>query len=145
MRVQDILLQKPTDVFTISPSRSLYEASQILASKNIGALLVVDDNHAPVGIISERDIIRQLAEHVETMQSITVGDVMTRDLVIALPEDDIDYLTNTMTSRRIRHLPVMRDDQLIGIVSIGDVVKAQLDYYEGEARTLRQYIMGGYG
>lgn len=145
MKVNDILTKKSSEVFTIRPHRSLREASQLLASKNIGALVVVDEDDVPIGIISERDLVRQLANAFEAFESLTVADVMTKEIIIALPDDDIDYLSSTMTNRRIRHLPVMKDDRLAGIVSIGDVVKAQVDYYEGEARTLRQYITGGYG
>ncbi|HVO42086.1 MAG TPA: CBS domain-containing protein [Aggregatilineales bacterium] len=144
MRVQDILKKKSTGVFTVRPHHSLREASEIMAGKNIGALIVVDDSNAPVGIITERDIVRQVAKTTDAVGTLTVGDVMSRDLVIALPDDDIAYLGSTMTNKRIRHLPVMQDGQLAGIVSIGDVVKAQLDYFEGEARTLQQYITGGY-
>jgi CBS domain-containing protein len=144
MKVQDILRKKPSGVFTIRPQQSLYEACQILASKNIGALVVVDGHHAPIGIVSERDIVRQLAKGAETPEALKVGEVMTKEVLIALPDDDVAYVSSTMTNQRIRHLPVLQEGQLIGIVSIGDVVKAQLDYFEGEARTLQQYINGGY-
>lgn len=144
MIVQDILKKKSSEVFTIHPQRTLLEASHILADNNIGALVVVDDAHAPIGILSERDIVRQLAQAGEGVGSLTVGDVMTTEVVIALPDDDVAYLSHTMTNKRIRHLPVLREGQLAGIVSIGDVVKAQLDFYEGEARFLQQYITGGY-
>ncbi len=144
MKVQDILRKKSREVFTIHPHQSLYEACQILASKNIGALVVVDEHHMPVGMLSERDIVRQLAQKKEAVGSLTVGDAMTQEVVIALPDDEVAYLSNTMTNERIRHLPVMQEGQLAGIVSIGDVVKAQLEYYEGETRTLQQFITGGY-
>jgi len=144
MKVQDILKKKGREVFTIQPHQSLYEASQLLASKKIGALVVVDEHQLPIGILSERDIVHQLAQHKEAVGSLIVGEVMTREVVIALPEDEVDYLSNTMTNQRIRHLPVMNAGQLAGIVSIGDVVKAQLEYYEGETHTLQQYITGGY-
>lgn len=144
MKVQDILKKKSSDVYTIHPRLSLYEASQILAEHNIGALIVVDDMNVPIGMLSERDIVRQLAEHGDTVGSLTVGEVMTTEVVVALPDDDVDYLSHTMTNRRIRHLPVLREGELAGIVSIGDVVKAQLDFFEGEVHSLQQYIAGGY-
>jgi|SRR5581483_2639802 CBS domain-containing protein len=144
MKVSDILRKKPSEVFTIRPEQSLLDACQLLASKNVGALVVVDDHHTPVGIVSERDIVRQLATRAASPKSLKVGNVMTKELLIALPDDDIAYVSNTMTHKRIRHLPVLQDGKLVGIVSIGDVVKAQLDYFEGEARTLQQYINGGY-
>lgn len=144
MKVQDILKKKSSEVFTIHPQRTLFEASRILADHNIGALVVVDDLNIPIGILSERDIVRQLAQHGEAVGSLTVGEVMTTEVVIALLDDDVAYLSNTMTNRRIRHLPVLRDGELAGVVSIGDVVKAQLDFFEGEVHSLQQYITGGY-
>ena len=144
MKVQDILQKKSGEIFTILPHQTLFEASQILTSKNVGALIVVDDHYAPVGILSERDIVRQLAQKPDAFGTLKVSEVMTTEIIIALPDDDVAYLSNTMTNKRIRHLPVLRDGRLAGIVSIGDVVKAQLDYYEGETRTLQQYITGSY-
>ncbi len=144
MKVKEILKKKSSEVISAKPDHTLQEASQLLANYKIGALVVVDDANKPVGIISERDIVRAVAEHGEAVFSRKVSDVMTRDLIIALLEDDLAYLTNTMTNKRIRHLPVMDGETLVGIVSIGDVVKAQLEYFEGEAHTLRQYISGGY-
>ena len=144
MKVQDILKKKGQQVFTIQPHQSLHEATELLASKNIGALVVVDEHNAPIGILSERDIVRQMAQYGEAVGKRTAGQVMSQDVVIALPDDDVAYLSNTMTNKRIRHLPVLNEGQLAGIVSIGDVVKAQLEYYEGETRTLQQYITGGY-
>jgi CBS domain-containing protein len=144
MKVQDILQKKSGEVYTIHPHQTLYEASQVLAHRNVGALVVVDDNNAPVGILSERDIVRYLAQRNETVGTMRVSEAMTRDVVVALPDDEIAYLSHTMTHKRIRHLPVLLDGKLAGIVSIGDVVKAQLDHYEGETRVLQQYITGSY-
>lgn len=144
MKVQDILQKKSGSVLTIHPHQTLFQASQILAEHNIGALLVEDDAHELVGILSERDIVRQLAQAGESVGKLTVGEVMTTDVVTVLPDDEIADLSSTMTNKRIRHLPVMQDGQLIGIVSIGDVVKAQLDFYEGESQFLQTYIAGGY-
>ena len=144
MKVQDILQKKSGDVFTIQPHQTLFEASQLLAAHNIGALVVTNADEHLVGILSERDIVRQMAHQNASAGLITVGEVMTSEVVIALPEDDVAYLSNTMTNNRIRHLPVLQDGKLVGIVSIGDVVKAQLDYYEGESHFLQTYIAGGY-
>lgn len=144
MKVQDILHKKSGEVLTVYPHQTLLEASQILATHNIGALVVKDDQHHLVGILSERDIVRRLAEKGQDVGSLTVGQVMTTDVVIARPDDDVAYLSSTMTHNRIRHLPVMHKGQLVGIVSIGDVVKAQLDFYEGESLYLQTYIAGGY-
>lgn len=144
MKVQDILQKKSSEIFTVHPHQTLNEASQILATHNIGSLVVVNEQQHVIGILSERDIVRQLAEHGETTGSMTIGEVMTTEVVIAVPDDDVAYLSNTMTNNRIRHLPVLQDGHLVGIVSIGDVVKAQLNFYEGESHYLQQYITGGY-
>lgn len=144
MQVKDILAHKSANVISIAPQHSLHAASQLLAQHKIGALLVMDDGKLPVGILSERDIVRAIAEHGVSALEFAVERAMTKDLIIALPEDDVAYLSTVMTEKRIRHLPVMRDRQVLGIVSIGDVVKAQLDHAEGEARILQQYIHGGH-
>ncbi|MCZ7541036.1 MAG: CBS domain-containing protein [Anaerolineae bacterium] len=142
MKVRDLLAKKPSGVITISPDETLRAASEVLAEHNIGALVVVDAAGLPVGILSERDIVRAVATGGETALRLSVSAVMTKDLIIAVPEDDAAYLIRTMTDRRIRHLPIMHDQRLAGMVSIGDVVKAQRDFFEDEARTLERYITG---
>ncbi len=144
MKVQEILQKKPNQVFTIHPHQTLYEASKILEANNVGSLVVVDAQHTLIGILSERDIVRQMAQKAGAAGAVTVGEVMTKEVLIALPDDDVAYLSNTMTNNRIRHLPVLERGELVGIVSIGDVVKAQLDFYEGESHFLQNYITGGY-
>lgn len=144
MQVKEILRKKPADVITITADQSLHRASQLLAEHNIGALVVVDDDGIPAGILSERDIVRALAESKGAVADQIVSEAMTEDIIITLPDDDLTYVSNTMTNKRIRHLPVMDGNTLAGIISIGDVVKVQLEHFEGEAHTLRQYITGGY-
>jgi len=143
MNVESILEQKGTEVVTIAPDASIKIATDWLRAKNVGAL-VVTNKDAILGIISERDIVRQLAKKGKDVGKLTVSDVMTTDVLIAVPDDEVTYLSNTMTNNRIRHIPVLQDGELVGIVSIGDVVKAQLDLYEGEAHYLQNYITGGY-
>ena len=142
--IKSLLANKSAGVVTITPNETLHTAIKFLAERNIGALVVTESDEV-VGILSERDIVRQLARHGQEALLLNVGDVMTKDIIIALPNDDLAYASNTMTEKRVRHLPVIENGELIGIVSIGDVVKAQLDFYEGEARTLLMYIQGGYG
>lgn len=144
LTVKDLLNQKPSVIVTISPDKTLHEASKLLAEHNIGAVMVVDKNGAPQGILSERDIVRRLAKHGQDCLAMRVEEAMTKDLIIALPEDEVAKLSNVMTNNRIRHLPIMDGEQLVGIISIGDVVKAQIQHLEVETRTLRQYITGGY-
>jgi CBS domain-containing protein len=142
-KIKSLLASKSAGVVTITPDETLHTASKFLAERNIGALVVMEADEV-VGILSERDIVRQLAHHGQSALTLEVGDVMTKDIIIALPNDDLVYASNTMTEKRIRHLPVIENGELIGIVSIGDIVKAQLEFYEGEARTLLTYIQGGY-
>jgi CBS domain-containing protein len=145
MQVKDILTKKSPTVITTTPDQSLQEAGRLLAEHNIGALVVVNKAQTPVGIISERDIVRAFAAVGSQILTQTVGDVMTTDLIVAVPEDELDRVSTIMTHKRVRHLPVINtNNELIGIISIGDVVKAQLDYFEGEALNLRHYITGSY-
>jgi CBS domain-containing protein len=143
VKVKEILRRKPATVITIFANQSLLEASRLLAEHNIGAVVVVDNDGTPIGILSERDIVRRLAAFQADVSHHRVGDAMTDDVIIAFPDDDLSYVSGTMTDRRVRHLPIMDDQKLVGIVSIGDIVKAQLDHFESEAHMLRQYITQG--
>ena len=143
MKVKDILVNKSSTIITTTAEQSLLDASQLLAEHNIGAVVVVDKNDTPIGILSERDIVRQLAAHHTESLNFKVKDIMTKDVIIGFPEDDLSYVSSTMTDKRIRHLPIMDDKQLVGMISIGDIVKVQLDHFANEAHMLRQYITGG--
>jgi CBS domain-containing protein len=118
------------------------EAVALLVDKRIGAVVVVDNAGLPMGIVSERDVVRELAKN-ENVLNEPIGRVMTSDVIIARPSDDTKAVSKTMTVRRFRHLPVMDHHELIGIISIGDVVKAQLDEYEGEIETLQTRVEKG--
>lgn len=144
MKVKEILGKKSADVITITAEQSLLEASQLLAEHNIGAVVVVGDDGTPIGILSERDIVRNLASLQADVVNQTVEEAMTEDIFIGLPEDELSYVSQVMTDKRIRHLPIMEDQELAGMISIGDIVKSQLDHVTLEAHTLRQYITGGY-
>ena len=100
----------------------------------------MDEPGRPIGIISERDIIREAAR-TETVLALTVSRVMTKDLITASPEDDLETVLQTMTAKHFRHLPIMDRERLIGVISIGDVVKAQLDKYQGEVDTLQAQVI----
>lgn len=143
MKVKEILGNKAASIITITAEQSLLKASQLLAEHNIGAVVVVDKNDKPIGILSERDIVRQLAAHDSEALHLKVADIMTKDVIIGFPEDELSYVSSTMTDKRIRHLPIMDEQKLIGMVSIGDIVKIQLDHFANEAHMLRQYITGG--
>jgi len=129
-------------VVTIRPEATIRDALRLLAEHNIGALVVTAEGaERPVGIVSERDIVRALARR-EDVFGDPVRTIMTTDVVVGSPHDDLASVAHTMTERRIRHLPVMDQGRLVGIVSIGDVVKAQRDQYQGEVDTLQLQLLG---
>lgn len=139
MNIATILAKKGDGTVTIGPGQSIREALGLLARHNIGALIVVEDDR-PVGILSERDIVREAAKN-EAYFGRRVSDLMTRDVITGQPHDDLTTVAHTMTDRHVRHLPVVEKGKLIGMVSIGDVVKAQRDHYRGEADTLQAMIL----
>ncbi len=141
MKVETILATKGSRVVTIAPEQSLKEAATLLARHNIGALVVVGDSKAPIGILSERDIVRCAIRYDDILEQ-PVSAAMTTDLVTGSPQDDLESVLRTMTERRFRHLPVLDQGSLVGIISIGDIVKAQLSEYQGEIDTLETRVSG---
>jgi CBS domain-containing protein len=140
MNVENILMQKGTDVTTIAPEASVKRAADWLRAKDIGALVVVRDD-AVLGIISERDIIHAFSQYGEAVASMPVKDIMTHGLITVAPGDDLNRMMRLMTRHRLRHLPVLRDGKLAGIISIGDVVKRQLDDLQLETNVLRDVLI----
>ncbi len=146
MNVQSILSNKGTAVATVRPGGSLDEATASLRDHGVGALVVSGDGTGIDGIVSERDIVRALAEHGTAALGRAVSSCMSGDVVTCRPSDTIDSLMSLMTARRIRHVPVVDDeDRLAGIISIGDVVKARLGQLERENDQLHDYIHGNVG
>jgi CBS domain-containing protein len=115
----------------------------LLHTRRVGALILVDEEGAVAGILSERDVVRAVAEFGERALSKPVSICMTSDVIFAAPGETVDSLLSRMTDRRIRHLPVVHEDRLVGIVSIGDLVKSKIDEVETEAQTLKSYISAG--
>jgi CBS domain-containing protein len=142
MNIATILATKGDKVVTVRGDQSIREALRVLAQHNIGALVVVDAGLRPIGILSERDIVRAAAKN-EAVFPLLVSQLMTRDLVLGGPGDDLGAVGQTMVHRRIRHLPVVDGGKLVGMISIGDVVKAQRDQYQGEVDTLQTIVMEG--
>jgi CBS domain-containing protein len=143
MKIRDLRKTSPVGLQTIAPDNTVHEAIQQLCRFNIGALPVVDADGTLVGILSERDVLRLCSrDDYDRSLTLRVRDVMTRDLVISVLDDSLDYCMRVMTERRVRHLPVLEDRRLVAIVSIGDVVKAQYDERETEVRFLRDYMQG---
>ena len=143
MYVDTILKKKGDTVITVAPNCLVSKAAQTLHEKRIGAALVQDAAGNIVGILSERDIVRGVALKQEACLDMTVSELMTHPLVTCAPTDSIEQIMELMTERRVRHLPVMDDGDLIGIISIGDVVKQRISEIEHESRALKQYIAAG--
>jgi CBS domain-containing protein len=143
MKVKDILRHKGTDVATIASTATLAEAAQALSSRRIGALVVSDDGLHIAGILSERDIVRCLADEGSTALERQVRVAMTAEVHTCSKDDSVDELARTMTERRFRHLPVVEAGEIAGLVSIGDVVKRRVEELEQEAHALTEYIQTG--
>jgi CBS domain-containing protein len=143
MFVSDILSQKGGLVFSVTAGTSVAEVAQQLSVRRIGSVLVLNDESSVLGIVSERDLVRALATQGAKALELEAQQVMTREVVTCDPDDSIDVVMQTMTSGRFRHLPVVRHGELLGLVSIGDVVKARLEEATHEAEALKAYIVAG--
>ena len=139
MNIASILATKGDKVVTVRADQTIREALGVLAQHNIGALVVVDSTMRPIGILSERDIVRAAAKN-ESVFPQLVNQLMTRDLVLGDPGDDLSAVGQTMVQRRIRHLPIEQDGRMIGFISIGDLVKYRIEKIESEAEAMRSYI-----
>ncbi|HET8604558.1 MAG TPA: CBS domain-containing protein [Marmoricola sp.] len=140
MKISDVIGHKQVkDVVTIAPGATVRELLALLADHNIGAVVVSADGSSVEGIVSERDVVRRLNGHDEVLGS-PVSDIMTRDVHTAASTDPLDHVRSVMTERRFRHVPVVDDGRLVGIVSIGDVVKAHIDQVEFERDQLDHYV-----
>ncbi len=142
MTVASILRHKDPDVVSVAPSHSVADIATVLAERRIGAALV-QDGGAVVGIVSERDIIQGLAKHGAHALDLTAADLMTRAVQTTTPATSVNDAMQVMTTGRFRHLPVMDGGALVGIISIGDVVKSRLDTQAQEVDSLRAYVAGG--
>lgn len=142
MFVRQILSSKGDAIVSIRPAAKIAEITTLMSQKRIGAVVVLDARGRLVGIVSERDIARGLAEHGASLLDMNASQIMTRDIVTCSPDDGIDRLMRKMTTGRFRHLPVMDKAKIVGIVSIGDIVKHRLEELESEASLLQDYIAG---
>ena len=140
MKIKELPLAKASDLASTRPEETVPQVARELTDRNIGALPVVDQSGNLVGIISERDIVRQIVDNANLLSE-PVSSIMTKNLITGMPDDDLKIVAGKMTEKRIRHLPVLENDQLVGMVSIGDVVKAQRDQYEGEVDTLQNQLL----
>lgn len=143
MLVHQIVNAKASgEVFTIPPTTTVAEATEELSARRIGALVVSDDGSAPLGILSERDIVRELGKRGSSILSQPVSELMTRELITCTGQESADELMEKMTAGRFRHLPVMEGERMVGLISIGDVVKARLSELAMEKDALEGMIKG---
>ena len=143
MLIETILKDKGGKVTTVPATATLSEAAQLLDTHRIGAVVAVEADGSLCGVLSERDIVRQMARKGESALSLEVSAAMTRGVITANSSEDLDRCLGRMTDRRIRHLPVVDNGRLRGIVSIGDLVKHKIDAVTAEAEAMTAYIKGG--
>ncbi len=141
MKVSEILKRKGPAVKTVRPDETALELSEQLRAERIGAMIVSSDGVTIEGIVSERDLAYALAAHASKLPRVTVERLMTRVVVVCSPDDPVNHVMNVMTQQRIRHLPVKDGDRLVGIISIGDVLKHRLSEIQMEAEVLRDYAI----
>ena len=143
MKVKEILRGKGSDVVTIRPEAPVRELMDLLTKHGIGALVVVDDSKNICGIVTERDVLRRCMKAATPDLSTPVRAIMTADVIVGVPDDEVDYIMNVITENKIRHVPIVSGKNLVGIVSIGDMVKSMLTEMEFENRHLKDYIKSG--
>ncbi len=141
--VKEVLKVKGNSVFSIAPETPVYFAVTVMAEHDVGALVVIKDKR-PIGMFSERDYARKVILKGKSSKEITVEEVMVRDVLYVSPEDSLDECMIIMTEKRIRHLPVLEENEMIGLISIGDVVKQIISDQEFKIRELEKYIQGSY-
>lgn len=144
MKAKDILEGKGTRVITTSENTLLVDVMAIFFANKVGSLLVVDKFDNIMGIVAPNDVLKAVHLNLDRVPEMQVKEVMVTDLIVATPDDDIDYIQNVMTDNRVRHIPILDGGKLIGLVSIGDVVKAQMTEKNVENRYLKDYIEGKY-
>ncbi|MDV3128279.1 CBS domain-containing protein [Mycobacterium sp. 21AC1] len=143
MRIADVLKNKGAAVTTISPEATVAELLAGLTEMNIGAMVVIGPGGRLAGIVSERDVVRRLHERGSSLLAQPVSEIMSTVLATCTPRDTVDHLSVLMTENRVRHIPVLDDGRLAGIVSIGDVVKTRMEELEAEQQQLQAYITQG--
>ncbi len=144
MKANEILTEKGTRVVTIHMKNLLVDVMSLFFANRIGSLVVVDKNDKILGIVAPNDVLRAVHENPGSISSITVGEVMTEDVIVGRQDDDVDQLMAIMTENRIRHIPIIEGGKLAGLVSIGDAVKAQLTVQDVEIHYLKEFIEGKY-
>lgn len=143
MKIKDVLISKSGTIYTIDQNKTVLEGMSLIVPNKIGSLIVLDEDGKISGIFSERDALKQCYNNPESFQNIPIRDVMTKSIIVAEPDDDVDYVLGIMTQNKFRHTPIInKEGNLVGIVSIGDLVKVQLNEKDFENKYLMQYIQG---
>jgi CBS domain-containing protein len=142
VRISDVLANKGSDVVTLESTATVRDLLAVLSRHGIGAVLVSADGRLPAGLVSERDIVRQLHVQSEALMDRPVEEIMTTEVVVCSPSDQVTSVLQTMTEQRFRHMPVMADGAVVGMVSIGDLVKSRIDELALERDQLSNYITG---
>jgi CBS domain-containing protein len=142
VRIADVLKDKGGAVSTITPDMIVRELLASLVARNVGAMVVVS-SAGLVGIVSERDVVRKLHEHGADLLDRPISEIMTTRVITCTPSDSVDSLSGLMTTNRVRHVPVIEDGRLVGIVSIGDVVKTRMEELQAQQEQLEAYITQG--
>jgi len=144
MLVRDIINTKGQKVVTLKRENSLQEAANAMTANKIGAVVVTDEKNSPVGIFTERDLMRTGAKRSDSLRDIRLDEEMTEDVFVCLPDEDLESVLAMMSEKRLRHMPVFEGGEMIGIVSSGDIVRALLQQHKYEIHHLRDYISGKY-
>jgi CBS domain-containing protein len=144
MQVKELLNQKGRDVIVTTPQATIEEVMGLLIDRKISCLPVMDGTNRLVGIISDKDIFRRVYTDKAEYLSRSVSDLMTTDVIVGVPEDGLGYIAGLMTQNRIRHVPIVEGEQVVGLISVGDIVKTQMENIKIENRYLKQYIEGSY-
>lgn len=144
MKVKDLLEVKGSRVVTITVNTTVINAMEIFAANRVGSLLVVDKDDKIQGIIAARDVLMAVVNHLDDIKTMTVDEIMTKNLIVATEDDEIDYIQAVMTENRVRHIPILAGNELKGMISIGDVVKSQLKEKDVENKYLKDYMADKY-
>ena len=142
MLVKALLANKPREIITARPSTTVDEAMDLLISNGIGCLPVVDEAGKPIGIVSDADIFKKIHQTKGNYHDLNVEDVMTTNLIVGLPTDELSYIAGVMTKNWIRHVPVVEGDVMVGLVSLRDIIKTQAENIDAENRYLKLYTQG---
>ena len=142
MRISGVLKNKGKEVVTVDASTTVRDLVALLTERGIGAAIVSSDGRMPAAMVSERDVIRELDRRSGALLDQTVAEIMTSEVVVCSPQDEVDAVLQTMTQQRFRHVPVMEEGRLVGIVSIGDLVNSRIDELQLERDQISNYISG---